>query len=65
MNIGRESLRVAPALALTVTYNREIRAGIKRIWENVFDWEHLPILHETHFNAVELLDIGSWAGVWH
>ena len=60
MNIGRESLRVAPALALTVTYNREIRAGIKRIWENVFDWEHLPILHETHFNAVELLDIGSW-----
>lgn len=60
MNIDRETLCVAPSLALTVTYNREVRAGIERIWENVFDWEHLPVLHSMYFNAVELLDIGSW-----
>ena len=60
MNIDREALRVAPSLALAVTYNRKVRVGIERIWENVFDWEHLPVLHETYFNAVELLDIGDW-----
>jgi nitrite reductase/ring-hydroxylating ferredoxin subunit len=30
------------------------------VWENVFDWEHLPALHEQDFHAVELLDSGSW-----
>jgi nitrite reductase/ring-hydroxylating ferredoxin subunit len=43
-----------------VTWRREVRAGIERIWENVFDWEHLPVLHEIYFNAVELIEIGSW-----
>jgi nitrite reductase/ring-hydroxylating ferredoxin subunit len=56
----RETLRVAPSLELAVTWRREIRAGIERIWENVFDWEHLPVLHEMYFNAVELIAIGNW-----
>src|SRR5439155_26266140 len=45
---------------LAVTYNREIRAGIGRIWENVFDWEHLPVLHGMSFDHVELVEIGAW-----
>jgi len=60
MDVDRETLRVAPSLELAVTYRREVDAGIERIWENVFDWEHLPVLHEMYFNAVELLDIGCW-----
>ncbi len=59
MNVGRETLRVAPSLELAVTWRREICAGIERIWENVFDWEHLPVLHEMYFNAVELIEIGN------
>jgi nitrite reductase/ring-hydroxylating ferredoxin subunit len=60
MNIDRETLQVAPSLELAVTYHREVRAGIERIWENVFDWEHLPVLHDSYFNHVELIEIGSW-----
>jgi nitrite reductase/ring-hydroxylating ferredoxin subunit len=60
INIDRETLRVAPCLELAVTWGREIRVGIERIWENVFDWEHLPVLHEMYFNAVELIEVGNW-----
>jgi nitrite reductase/ring-hydroxylating ferredoxin subunit len=60
MNIDRETLKVAPCLELAVTYKREVRVGIERIWENIFDWEHLPVLHEIYFNAVELIDMGCW-----
>lgn len=60
MNVDRQTLQVDPSLELALTYNREIRAGIERIWENVFDWEHLPVLHAGQFNHVELVDIGSW-----
>jgi nitrite reductase/ring-hydroxylating ferredoxin subunit len=55
-----EALQAAPSLELALTYNREVRAGIERIWENVFDWEHLPVLHGSYFSHVELLEIGSW-----
>jgi nitrite reductase/ring-hydroxylating ferredoxin subunit len=47
-------------IALAATYARDIRAGIERIWENVLDWEHLPALHETYFDHVALIEIGSW-----
>jgi hypothetical protein len=47
-------------LALAGTYEREVRAGIERIWENVLDWEHLPALHDIYFNHVALIEIGSW-----
>jgi len=60
MDVDRETLRVDPFLELAVTYTREVRAGIERIWENIFDWEHLPVLHEMYFNAVELIEIGDW-----
>jgi nitrite reductase/ring-hydroxylating ferredoxin subunit len=60
MTVDRETLQVAAFLELAVTYRRDVHAGIERIWENVFDWEHLPVLHETSFNAVELIEIGDW-----
>jgi nitrite reductase/ring-hydroxylating ferredoxin subunit len=60
MSIDRATLGVAASLELATTYRRTIRAGIERIWENVFDWEHLPVLHETYFDAVELIESGSW-----
>jgi nitrite reductase/ring-hydroxylating ferredoxin subunit len=37
-----------------------VRAGIERIWENVFDWEHLPVLHDSYFDHVELVELGNW-----
>jgi nitrite reductase/ring-hydroxylating ferredoxin subunit len=60
IDVDRERLRVAPSLELAMTWRREVRAGIERIWENVFDWEHLPVLHEMYFNAAELIEIGDW-----
>lgn len=60
MTPDRDTLQVAPSLKLAVTYTREVRASVERIWENVFDWEHLPVLHETYFNAVKAIEIGDW-----
>lgn len=60
MDINRETLQVAPSLELAATFTREVGVGVERIWENVFDWEHLPVLHESYFDAVELLEIGDW-----
>ena len=48
-------LGVDPSLYLATTYRRTVNASIERIWENVFDWEHLPVLHESYFNKVQLL----------
>ena len=31
-----------------------------RVWENVLDWEHLPWLHRSSFNYVELEACGDW-----
>ena len=59
MEVDRTLLGVGPALELVVTCRREVRAGIERIWENVFDWEHLPVLHDMYFDKVELLEIGT------
>lgn len=42
------------------TYEREIQAPIERVWENVLDWEHLPWLHHTSFDYVELDEGGDW-----
>jgi nitrite reductase/ring-hydroxylating ferredoxin subunit len=60
MRIDRAALPVAPSLELVLSWTREIRVGIERIWENVFDWEHLPVLHDMHFTAVDLIEIGDW-----
>lgn len=31
-----------------------------RIWENVFDWEHLAHLHDGSFAECALVDAGNW-----
>ncbi|TFG95091.1 MAG: Rieske (2Fe-2S) protein [Myxococcales bacterium] len=41
-------------------YRREVRADLPRVWENVYDWEHLPWLHHAAFSQIELVDQGSW-----
>lgn len=47
-------------LCEVATYDRLIFAPLERVWENVLDWEHLPHLHETSFDYVELDDGGDW-----
>lgn len=42
--------------SLAGTYRREVAASLTRVWENVFDWEHLPDLHSDSFAAIELLE---------
>ena len=41
-------------------YDRRVRASLDRIWENVFDWEHLAHLHDTSFGRCELEEEGPW-----
>lgn len=48
------------SLRLAATYRREVAASLPRVWENVFDWEHLPALHADSFGPVELLERGPW-----
>ncbi len=44
------------SLSIAAVYERQVGASIARIWENVFDWQHLDALHETSFAAVSLID---------
>lgn len=46
-------------LHLAGTYRRRVGASLERIWENVLDWEHLPVLHAGSFAAVEPIDASS------
>ena len=57
-DVDRAMLGVDPALELVVTYNRVIEASIARIWDKVFDWQNLPVPHDTCFNHVELVESG-------
>lgn len=50
----------APDLNLAGTYRRRVRASLARIWENVFDWEHLAHLHDGSFAECTLIDRGPW-----
>jgi len=56
--MASETATAADTTPLTrvATYERTIRASLARIWENVLDWEHLPWLHRTSFQAIRLLD---------
>lgn len=47
-------------LVTAAVYERDVRASLERVWENVFDWEHLPWLHARSFEAIEKLDAGDW-----
>ena len=46
------------ALHLAGDYHRRVGASLDRIWENVFDWEHLAHLHDGSFRHCELLAQG-------
>lgn len=41
-------------------YQRRLPVSIARMIENAYDWEHLPYIHESSFNAISLLDEGDW-----
>ena len=47
-------------LTQVAAYERNIKASIDRVWENVLDWEHLPWLHDTSFDYVSLDNAGDW-----
>ena len=49
----------SPELHFAGVYRRRVHASLARIWENVFDWEHLPALHAHSFDQVRLV---SYAG---
>ena len=53
-------MTLSPALHLAATYRRRVAASLPRIWENVFDWEHLAHLHDGSFAACTLIESGSW-----
>ena len=50
----------AESLTHVATYQRTVKAPLVRVWENVFDWEHLPWLHRSAFFAIEHVDSGRW-----
>jgi nitrite reductase/ring-hydroxylating ferredoxin subunit len=47
-------------LHLAGIYERRVNASLARIWENVFDWEHLAHLHDGTFADCVLMDRGLW-----
>lgn len=57
-----EDTAAGPGLHLADVFNRRVLASVERIWENVFDWEHLPTLHNSYFTDVEKLhgDADDW-----
>ncbi len=57
------SVEAHPELVVAATYERRVPAPIAAVWENVFDWEHLPWLHDRAFRSIELRASGDWG--WH
>lgn len=53
-------MSAALPLQLAATYRRRVNASLARIWENVFDWEHLAHLHDGSFADCTLIDRGAW-----
>lgn len=41
-------------------YERRVPVSEARIWENVFDFEHLPWLHRSSFSSLTCLEKGDW-----
>ena len=55
------------------SYKRHIASNHERMFENVFDWEHLPHLHSRTFSSINLLaknrktlkfEVGLWPAVF-
>jgi nitrite reductase/ring-hydroxylating ferredoxin subunit len=57
------SLERDPTLVVVGVYEREVAASLERVWENVYDWEHLPWIHAQAFEWIERLATGEWG--WH
>jgi len=55
-----KSLERNPDLVVAGVYERQIGASLERVWENVYDWEHLPYLHSEAFTSIALMDSGDW-----
>ena len=53
-------MTMTATLYRAATYRRRVAASLPRIWENVFDWEHLAHLHDDSFAECTLIDSGSW-----
>lgn len=47
-------------LVSVATYQRRVATPLIRVWENVRDWAHLPHLHDSSFNYVELDESSQW-----
>jgi nitrite reductase/ring-hydroxylating ferredoxin subunit len=47
-------------LVVAANYEREIGASLERVWENVYDWEHLPWLHSQAFVSIDKIAAGDW-----
>ena len=41
-------------------YQRRLPVSLARMMENAYDWEHLPHVHESSFQAIELVSQGDW-----
>lgn len=54
------SLERHAGLRVAATYERRVPAAIELVWENVFDWEHLPWLHDQAFTTITLRETGDW-----
>lgn len=60
MQSSLRSLTRNPDLKVAAVYEREIRACLSGVWENVYDWEHLPWLHDQAFTSIRLIESGDW-----
>lgn len=58
-NATRENPDSLP-MTIGATYEREVAASLERVWENVYDWEHLPWLHSSSFGSIELEESAAW-----
>ena len=57
MERGTDPKGAPPQFAI---HRRCVPVPIARVWENVYDWEHLPWLHASSFSSIECLDEGEW-----
>jgi nitrite reductase/ring-hydroxylating ferredoxin subunit len=57
---GLRSLDRNEDLLVASVYSREVGASLERVWENVYDWEHLPWVHSEAFKSIDLIDSGDW-----
>lgn len=57
---GDRSLARDAELVVAAVYEREVASDLEGVWENVYDWEHLPWLHDQAFTSIRLIESGDW-----